>query len=105
MRSKVCRSLAELRRIHAPEWRSFTLSPTRDYCGYAHLAISAATSHIGGVIRARHVRYTDIRTEERRTEFRNEFLHGIGLVTKALREVAIETALMARPMLVMPISA
>src|ERR1700693_2878234 len=30
MRSKVGRSLAELRGIHALEWRSFTLSPTRD---------------------------------------------------------------------------
>mgnify|MGYP003493271820 CR=1 FL=1 len=57
------------------------------------------------VIEAREIGDLEPGTEKSCRQFGDEFLEGIGLVTKALAEFSVEAMLRAAPMDVMPISA
>jgi hypothetical protein len=60
---------------------------------------------ISGVIRPWRVGDAKVGTEERRSEFGDELFHRIGIIAKAIGEIAIETGRMTCPMRLMPISA
>ena len=57
------------------------------------------------MIGARLVGDAEIGAQERGSEFRDQLLHRVGLVAKALAELAIAAGRRARPMGLMPISA
>jgi len=60
---------------------------------------------IGGVIVAGLGRDAEISTQERRSEFGNQFLGGIGMVAKALAQDSRQAGWVGGPVGIMPISA
>ena len=57
------------------------------------------------MVGARRVRDREIRAKECRTEFGHELFDGVRFIAEATREIAVEPALVPRPVGVMPISA
>jgi hypothetical protein len=57
------------------------------------------------MVRARRVRDREIRAKKSRAEFGDELFYGVRFIAESAGEIAVEPALVARPMGVMPNSA